>query len=70
MEAMEFDYKEVDIIPYTHKELAMMYKTNPRTLTRWLAKFKDELGERVGHHYNIKQVKIIFKKLDVPSRIK
>jgi hypothetical protein len=67
---MEFENEDVDIRPYTHKQLAAMYNTTGRTFKTWLEKFKDELGERTGHYYSIKQVKIIFSKLDVPCKIK
>lgn len=67
---MEFENNEVAIKPYTHKQLAAMYGTTGRTLNTWLDQFREELGERVGHYYSIKQVKLIFKNLDVPCKIK
>lgn len=67
---MQFENNEVEIRPYTHKELASLYTTTGRTLNTWMDKFRDELGDRAGHYYSIKQVKIIFRHLDVPCKIK
>jgi len=33
----------------------------------WLRPFKEEIGPRAGNFYTIAQVKIIFKKLDLPD---
>ena len=65
---MEYENTEIEIRPYTHKELAAMYNAHVRTFKRWVDKFKDELGERDGHYYTIPQVKIIFRKLDIPTK--
>ncbi|MBK7128257.1 MAG: hypothetical protein IPM74_12475 [Crocinitomicaceae bacterium] len=56
---MEFENNDLDIKPYTHKQLAAMYGTTGRTLNTWMDAFREELGERYGHYYTIKQVKII-----------
>ena len=54
------------IRPYTPKELAASYGCAPRTMYKWLQHLKKELGPRVGHTYNLRQVKIIVAQLGTP----
>ncbi len=55
---------------YKLKELAILYEVDPKTFRRWIQPFKAEIGERIGHYYSIPQVKIIFKRLDIPNKLK
>jgi transcription initiation factor TFIIIB Brf1 subunit/transcription initiation factor TFIIB len=55
--------------PYSLTELANLYKVDRRTIKNWLQPFLEELGEKRGRFYTITQVKIIFKKLSLPSFI-
>jgi hypothetical protein len=55
------------IKPYKLKELADLYFVSKQTFIKWLAPFKDRIGERKGHFYTVEQVKIIFTCLGVPS---
>ncbi len=57
----------VEIRPYKLKELAALYKADPKTFLKWLLPFQSILGKRLGHYYNITQVKLIFKKLSHPT---
>jgi len=57
---------QVRLKPYKGSELALMYGVSHRTLKRWIAPFKKELGEKRGIYYNIPQVKMVFEKLGVP----
>jgi hypothetical protein len=52
---------------YTLKELAHIYNVSIPTFKAWLDKFQDELGEKNGHLYTLKQLYIIITKLDIPS---
>jgi hypothetical protein len=52
---------------YTLKELANIYNVSIPTFKVWLDKFQDELGEKNGHLYTLKQLYIIITKLDIPS---
>ncbi len=52
---------------YSIKELCKLYNVNRDTLLEWLRPFKEEIGPRAGNFYTIAQVKIIFKKLDLPD---
>ena len=61
--------KQIVLKPYTLNELAKLYGVNFRTLKVWLEPFLSEIGEKKGRYYQIPQVRIIFKKLDLPSKI-
>lgn len=52
--------------PYTTRELANLYNVNERTFKRWIEPFADEIGERIGNFFSIRQVAIIFEKLGCP----
>ncbi|MFA6923619.1 MAG: hypothetical protein WC223_05125 [Bacteroidales bacterium] len=56
----------IHIRPYTLSEISAFYKVHYKTLKRWLSPFKDEIGQKNGKFYSIKQVEIIFKKLSFP----
>jgi len=54
------------IQPYTLKQLAALYRCTERTLNKWLKQLKKDLGPRVGHFYNPKQVRVIVERLGEP----
>ncbi len=56
--------------PYTTKELAELYKVSIPTFQKWLLKFKDELEEKRGWYWSIRQVKYIFERLGMPEENK
>lgn len=53
--------------PYTHQELAALYKISWKTLKRMINPLEPQLGPKIGHYYNIKQVEIIFDNMGVPA---
>ena len=61
--------KQIILKPYSLNELSKLYGVDWRTLKVWLKPFLAEIGEKKGRYYTIPQVKIIFKKLDLPSKI-
>ncbi|HSY76629.1 MAG TPA: MerR family transcriptional regulator [Bacteroidia bacterium] len=61
--------KQIALKPYTLKELSELYGVDWRTLKSWLQPFLAEIGEKKGRYYQIPQVRVIFKKLDLPSII-
>jgi hypothetical protein len=61
--------RRIKIRPYKLQELADIYNVNRNTFRRWLKRFENELGEREGYFYSIPQVRIIFKKLCLPSYV-
>jgi hypothetical protein len=60
-------HKEIELRPYTHKDLAGFYKVSWVTFQEWLKPFMEEIGPKKGHFYNLRQVKIIFERLGWPS---
>jgi hypothetical protein len=58
--------KQIEIRPYSSKELAAMYGVSSRTFRRWMLLIDKHAGKRIGNYYIIPQVKIIFEKLGVP----
>jgi len=54
------------IQPYTPKELAALYRCSVKTFGKWMQLIKADLGPRVGHFYNPKQVRIILERLGEP----
>jgi hypothetical protein len=54
--------------PYTTDELAMLYGITAKTFLKWLKPFQDEIGEKIGWYFNIRQVNIIFEKLGRPEK--
>jgi hypothetical protein len=62
------DPDAISIRAYSHKELASLYSISWITLQKWLEPYEQFLGEKVGHFYNAKQVKMIFEFLGRPER--
>ena len=58
-----------EIRPYTPSELARIYGVSKKTMNRWLKPHRAAIQERDGLYYTALQVKIIFEKLGLPSRI-
>lgn len=62
--------KIIQIKRYKLCELAAIYEVNRKTFRGWVNKFKNEIGSKDGHYYSISQVKIILRKLELPSYVK
>lgn len=63
----ERDELNIFLKPCTLKELASYYKVSCPTFRRWVARFQEEIGQRIGNFYTIPQVKIILEKFGIPS---
>ena len=59
-----------DLRPYTTKEIRALYGVSWETFKKWLVPFKDDIGERIGMTYTVKQVKVIIDKLGFPSKLR
>lgn len=55
---------------YTHKQLAEVYRVSEKILHRWFDRFRDEIGEKVGHYYNRRQYEVITKHFGIPPGLK
>lgn len=54
---------EVPSQPYTTEELSFFYGITKKTLLKWIAPFKETIGNKVGWYFNIRQVNVIFENL-------
>jgi hypothetical protein len=57
----------IKIRPYTHKELAAMYRVSWITLQKWINLHSKKIGRKCGHFYNGRQVRIIFECIGPPE---
>ena len=62
------EHEEIEIKPYTHKDLAALYDVSWRTLQFMLDPYLLDIGEKRGHYYTSKQVAIIFDRIGRPPR--
>ncbi|HVA97727.1 MAG TPA: hypothetical protein VNG53_02445, partial [Bacteroidia bacterium] len=53
---------------YSPIELQKLYNVSPKTFSAWLKPFSREIGKLRGRKYTIKQVKVIFSKIDTPRQ--
>lgn len=60
----------VTVMPYTTKQLSLLYGISNRTFQKWLVPYTTEIGERNGHYYSVDQARIIFGKLGTPRTCK
>jgi hypothetical protein len=59
--------KKIPLKHYTLRQLAKFYGVSDPTLRKWLAPFKQEIGEKNGKFYSTTQVRIIFTRLELPG---
>lgn len=58
---------KIPLKPYSTHELSKMYYITEKTMLKWLQPFQQEIGEKVGWYFNVRQVEIIFEKLGWPD---
>jgi hypothetical protein len=51
---------------YSITELAAFYSQSAKVMRNWLKPYKELIGQRQGHSYTPKQVKIIFTLIGLP----
>ena len=61
--------KGIMVKAYLPNELATIYGISHPTFTSWMKSIKSDIGVRVGKHYTVRQVEIIFKNFGVPYKI-
>ncbi len=54
---------------YTTAELCEMYEISKPTFLKWLKPFRNEIGEKKGHFFSVKQIEIIVQKLGLPGKM-
>ena len=59
----------IRVMPYTTKQLSVIYNVDRRTFYKWLNDIKNDLGKRNGYYWSILQVRMIFRKLSLPDNI-
>ncbi|MGP8216595.1 MAG: hypothetical protein ACLQQ4_13595 [Bacteroidia bacterium] len=59
--------QKIPVKTYSVKEVAGLYGISTKTLKKWLTPFQNDIGERRGHLYYPKQVKVIFEILGLPE---
>jgi hypothetical protein len=59
--------KKIELKPYNLKDLTIIYGVNIKTLKKWLLPFHDQIGEKRGRLFTVKQVKVIFSNLGIPD---
>jgi hypothetical protein len=52
--------------PYSFKELETLYGVSHKTFKTWIEPFLDEIGEKRGRYFTVRQVEAIFRKLGSP----
>ena len=62
-----YELNRIHIRNYTLWELAKIYRVSVPTFKRMLAPWSKRLGPRIGRYYSIKQVKLIFENIELPS---
>lgn len=50
----------------TLKELSVYYKCSDKTMRKWVERFEQEVGPRMGKLYTPRQVRVIVEKLGEP----
>lgn len=55
--------------PYTTEELSLLYGITTKTFLKWILPFKEQIGQKIGWYYNIRQVNVIFENLGRPEKL-
>lgn len=55
--------------PYTSKDLYTLYGINDKTFRKWIEPFKEQIGEKRGAFFNLRQVEVILSKLGTPGKL-
>lgn len=50
-------------------DLCKLYEVSDKTMNKWLAPFREEIGPRQGLYYTIHQVRVIVSRLGLPGSI-
>lgn len=53
--------------PYTTEEMASLYNITTKTFLKWIEPFVNDIGEKIGWYFNVRQVEVIFEKIGRPE---
>jgi len=67
MKQKENTSDKIRIRSYSVKEVANLYGVSGKILKKWLDDYENEIGDRKGHFYNPRQMKVIFDRLGAPE---
>jgi hypothetical protein len=67
MKINENTSSKIRLRAYSVKEVAHMYGVSGKILKKWLDPLEKEIGQRNGHFYNPKQMKVIFDRYGIPG---
>jgi hypothetical protein len=59
----------IEVKPYSITELSNIYGVTIRTMKNWIQPHNQTVGIKIGRLYTAFQVKVIFEKLGLPSKI-
>ena len=59
----------LQIKPYRLKDLIAIFDVNENTFKNWMARYTDELGEKDGKYYSIRQVEFMIEKFGLPKKV-
>ncbi len=61
------DSRPLMVKAYSMKELAALYGITTKGLRGWMEPHQEAIGERIGHYFTAKQVRVIFDTLGKPG---
>ena len=56
--------KQIPLTSYTSADLAKIYGISVKTVRRWVKPLEPLIGERLGHYFMPKQIRVIVPELD------
>ncbi|WP_207515024.1 hypothetical protein [Longitalea luteola] len=59
----------LNIKPYRLKDLIAIFDVNENTFKKWMARYPEQLGEKDGKYYSIRQVEFMIEKFGLPKKV-
>ena len=59
----------IEIKPYLAKDLSVIYGVCPKTFSKWIKPFRQDIGMKRGRYYSVMQVKMIVEKIGMPYKM-
>ena len=58
-----------NIKPYRLKDLIDIFDVNESTFKRWMSRYPEQLSEKDGKYYSIRQVEFMIEKFGLPKKV-